>query len=91
MDDNISITTDFSLDLGDVALIFKPDGNLAIKHNVTDVRLTGMVAGKDSGGFLLAIACTIALGNETLSTELIKLASMKLDKQAHPGASGTVQ
>lgn len=84
------IVFDPKLESGDVALVFKKDGDLLITHNVPEVRAGGVVKGKDAAGFLLAIACTVAMGNEDISSALLVEAARRLEAMSFPAAPGSI-
>lgn len=86
------ISHDHTLAEGDVALVFKKNGGLAIIHKVTEVRETGVIDGqKNAGGFLLALACRVAMEDEVLMGRLIVEAARRLDELEFAAAPATVQ
>lgn len=65
MNDNDKISHDETLHPGDVAVVFRANGEIQISHNIESVRDTNHIDGaKDGAPFLMAIACLSMIESE---------------------------
>lgn len=91
MEDTPLYTHQTELDPGDVAIVFKANGDIQIAHNIETVRLTNVIDAKNSGGFMMALACLVTVEDEALFQQKLQEAATRLARYSFPDVPDTMQ